>query len=233
MIHLENVEKVYRTANGPVRALAGVSLEVQPGEFVVVRGPSGCGKSTLLNVVGGLASATAGRVQVAGEDLGAMSAAGRAAFRSRRLGFVFQTFHLLPYLTVVENVALAAGPGSEAEVGRRAEELLIEFNLGHRLRHRPAELSAGESQRAAIARALLNRPSLILADEPTGNLDPENAAIVFNLLGDFNRQGGTVLLVTHQQVEAIPHCRQVSMRNGSIEGDALAGSNLANGASLR
>jgi putative ABC transport system ATP-binding protein len=198
MIHLDDVGKTYSTPAGPVQALAGVTLGIPPGEFVVVRGPSGCGKTTLLNLVGGLAAATSGRVRVAGEDVGAMSSAARAGFRAGRIGFVFQTFHLVPYLTVWDNVALAATTSRSAAARDRARELLAGFGLDHRLRHHPAELSTGECQRVAIARALLNRPSLLLADEPTGNLDEENAESVLEMIRSYHQDGGTVMLVTHQ-----------------------------------
>ena len=217
MIRLEEVSKVYRTADGPIHALSGVSLAVEKGEFVAVRGPSGCGKSTLLTIVGGLGMPTSGQVTVAGEDLVAMSSAARARFRAERIGFVFQMFHLLPYLTVLENVAAAALPGQEAAARDRGKGLLEQFQLGHRLRHRPAQLSIGECQRVAVARAMVNRPQLILADEPTGNLDPENSAGVLGLLEGFHREGGTVLLVTHQEFAARYAQRTVSLRSGSIE----------------
>ena len=218
MIHLEKVSKIYQTADGPVHALSEVCLVVEKGQFVAVRGPSGCGKSTLLTVTGGLGTPTSGRVVVADTDLPSATPAERAAFRGRTVGFVFQMFHLLPYLTVLENVAAAAAPPQQAAARDRAGELLEKFGLGHRLRHRPAELSAGECQRVAVARALINRPQLILADEPTGNLDPESAAAVMDLLADFNRHGGTVMLVTHEEQAAGYAQRTVSMRNGEVVG---------------
>jgi putative ABC transport system ATP-binding protein len=218
MVHFHDVSKIYRTADGPVRALAGVSLEVRQGEFVAVRGASGCGKSTLLMIAGGLAKPTSGHVTVAGEDLPALSPAARARFRAQRIGFVFQLFHLLPYLTVLENVAAAAPAGRVAAARARAAELLETFHLAHRLRHRPAELSTGERQRVAIARALMNRPQIILADEPTGNLDPDSAAGVLELLADFHRDGGTVLLVTHQGDAARSAQRTILLRDGAIVG---------------
>ena len=216
MIQFQDVSKIYRTAEGPVHALSNVSVEVKQGEFVAVRGPSGCGKSTLLMIAGGLGMPTAGRVVVAGEELPALSPAARARFRARRIGFVFQLFHLLPYLTVLENVAAAAPAGRRSAARGRAAELLEEFQLTHRLRHRPAELSAGERQRAAIARALINRPQLILADEPTGNLDPKGAAVVLDLLADFHRDGGTVLLVTHQEGAALYAQRTILLHAGTV-----------------
>ena len=218
MIRLEDVSKVFRPANGsPVHALSGVNLSVASGQFVVVRGPSGSGKSTLLSLIGGLARPTGGRVVVAGADLGAMSPSARARFRAQRVGFVFQTFHLFAYLTVLENVCLAAA-GKETDCRPRAKELLEQFALGHRLGHRPAELSTGESQRVAIARALVNLPELILADEPTGNLDPDNAATVLELLAGFHRTGGTVLLVTHQELAGRYAERVVLLRDGKVAG---------------
>jgi putative ABC transport system ATP-binding protein len=216
MIRLENVSKVYRTAKGPVHALREATLGVERGEFVAVRGPSGCGKSTLLLIAGGLSMPTSGRVLVSGEELPAVSPAERAKFRAERVGFVFQMFHLLPYLNVVQNVVAAALPGHHAEARNRAAGLLEKFQLGHRLTHRPAELSAGERQRVAIARALINRPELLLADEPTGNLDPGSATGVLDLLGEFHRDGGTVLLVTHQQQAAAYAGRAIRLQDGRI-----------------
>jgi putative ABC transport system ATP-binding protein len=215
MIELDKVSKVYRTRGGPVRALAGVSLEVRAGEFVAVRGPSGCGKSTLLMLIGGLGTPTSGRVIVAGEDLGRISSAARSRFRAHKVGFVFQTFHLLPYLSVLDNV-LAAAAGDVVETARRAREILERFQLGPRLRHRPGELSIGECQRVAIARALVNRPTLLLADEPTGNLDADTAAEVLGLLGEFHGQGGTVLLVTHQESAAQSAQRTILLEKGRL-----------------
>ena len=216
MIHLEGVSKTYQTSGGEVRALDGVNLDVGQGEFVAVRGPSGCGKSTLLTIIGGLATPSAGRVQVAGKDLGQLSPAGLSRFRRREVGFVFQTFQLLPYLDVLGNVMVAALPAASGGGAPRARELLERFQLGHRLRHRPAELSTGESQRVAIARALVNRPSLLLADEPTGNLDAQTSAGVLDLLGDFHRQGGTVLLVTHEESAAKRAQRTVLLCQGEL-----------------
>ena len=216
MIRFQDVTKIYRTADGPVYALSKVSLEIQRGEFVAVRGPSGCGKSTLLMIAGGLGMPTSGCVAIAGNELPALSAAARARFRAQKIGFVFQLFHLLPYLTVLENVAAAAHKARASAAQGRAAELLEKFQLAHRLRHRPAELSAGERQRAAIARALINQPQLILADEPTGNLDPDSAAAVLELLADFHRAGGTVLLVTHQERAARHAQRTILLRSGAL-----------------
>jgi ABC-type lipoprotein export system ATPase subunit len=223
MIHLENVSKIYRTADGPVHALSEVSMDVEQGEFIAVRGPSGCGKSTLMMITGGLSMPTSGRVVVAGEELPAVSSAARARFRARRIGFVFQMFHLLPYLTVLDNVTAAALPGQRSAARDRTTELLERFGLADRLRHRPAELSVGECQRVAIARAMVNRPQLILADEPTGNLDPSSASAVLDLLADFHRQGGTILLVTHQESATAYAQRTVLLRDGAIDQGARMG----------
>jgi putative ABC transport system ATP-binding protein len=217
MIHLEKVSKIYPRPGGPVHALRDVTHDVAPGEFVAVRGPSGCGKSTLLTIIGALGMPTSGRVTVAGKDLLAMSPAERVGFRARQVGFVFQLFHLFPYLTVLQNVAVAQVAGDR----KLPRDLLERFGLADRLGHYPAELSAGERQRVAIARAMVNRPPLLLADEPTGNLDPDSSAGVLRLLRDFHQQGGTVLLVTHEEQAARQAGRTVLLRNGSIEGDVL------------
>lgn len=222
MIHLEDVSKTYPTRAGQVHALAGVSLDVSAGEFVAVCGPSGCGKSTLLTIVGGLARPTAGRVHVGGADVLAMTPAERAQFRARRIGFVFQLFHLLPYLNVLENVVAPALPGEHDQARARARETLERFGLGPRLTHKPGELSAGERQRVAIARAMINRPELILADEPTGNLDEESAREVLDLLAAFHGEGGTVLLVTHDPQAAGYAGRSILLRGGKVVNGAPA-----------
>ena len=222
MIQLEDVSKVYPSDQGQVRALDHVSLQIDQGEFVAIRGPSGCGKSTLLSLVGGLDLPTSGRVVVAGTDLAALSSAQRAHLRAEKIGFVFQLFHLLPYLNVIDNVAVAAIAHDSTDARQRARELLERFQLAHRLHHRPSQLSIGERQRAAIARALLNAPPLLLADEPTGNLDPQNAAIVMELLADFHRQGGTVLLVTHEESAARHAQRTVTLRDGALQPAGVA-----------
>jgi putative ABC transport system ATP-binding protein len=216
MIELQNVSKVFATPQGDVRALDDATLRIEDGEFVAVCGPSGCGKSTLLSLVGGLALPTSGRVTVAGQPISELSPAERAAFRADNLGFVFQLFHLLPYLSVLDNVLLAATPQTRAVAGQRAEELLVRFGLRDRLSHHPGELSVGQRQRVAMARALLNRPRLLLADEPTGNLDSENAAAVLDLLSEYQAEGGTVLLVTHEAYAAERAKRLVNMTEGRI-----------------
>ena len=213
MIHLKDVTKIYQRSESDVHALAGIDLDVSPGEFVAVRGPSGCGKSTLLTIIGTLGMPTSGRVVVAGQDVLAMSSSARAKFRASQVGFVFQMFHLLPYLTVLENVAIAAlndGPAA-------AKRILERFGLSDRMSHHPGELSAGQRQRVAIARALVNRPRLILADEPTGNLDPASSAEVMDLLAAVHAEGDTILLVTHEERAAQRAQRSVVMQDGKIQ----------------
>ncbi len=197
MLYAENISKVYRRRSGEVRALDDVSFEVSAGEFVVIRGPSGSGKTTLLLTIGAMLRPTAGRMLIDDRDIYAMSDRERAAFRAGHIGFVFQMFHLVPYLTVTENVLLTAGAGKDGSARTYARELLGWLGMSARQEHKPAELSAGERQRVALARAMVVRPRLILADEPTGNLDPDNAAEVFGRLSEFHQGGGTVIVVTH------------------------------------
>ena len=197
MIRCDEVTKIFRKNGSEVTSLDRFTAKVAKGEFVAVRGPSGSGKTTLLLTLGGMQRPSAGSVQLAGRDLYELSPAERARLRSSEIGFVFQMFHLVPYLDLLGNVLLACPGKPSAEVRQRASGLMDELGLADRASHRPGELSAGERQRLAVARALLNRPKLILADEPTGNLDPENAAEVIRHLAEFHRGGGTVVLVTH------------------------------------
>ncbi len=197
MIRCDEVTKIFRKNGSEVTSLDRFTAKVAKGEFVAVRGPSGSGKTTMLLTLGGMQRPSAGSVQLAGRDLYALSPAERARLRSSEIGFVFQMFHLVPYLDLLANVLLACPGKPSAEVRQRAGGLMDELGLADRASHRPGELSAGERQRLAVARALLNRPKLILADEPTGNLDPENAAEVIRHLAEFHRGGGTVVLVTH------------------------------------
>ena len=220
MIELADVSKVYDTGEGEIRALDHLSLEVKAGEFAAVRGPSGCGKSTLLALVGGLAPPTSGRVVVNGQVLSDMSPAERASFRAASIGFVFQMFHLLPYLSVIDNVLVAAPDGKGESLRGRANELLATFGLDARRTHLPSQLSIGERQPFAMARALLNEPKLLLADEPTGNLDEENASAVMNWLAEFHSAGGTILLVTHEEHAAGYAQRTIALRNGKLDDEA-------------
>jgi ABC-type lipoprotein export system ATPase subunit len=197
MLEIDNLSKSYRKGAETIDAVRNLSLAVNTGEFVAVHGPSGCGKTTLLLIAGGLLHPDSGSVQVQGQDLYHLPTEARAAFRAAHIGFVFQQFHLIPYLSVLDNVLAPSLASPIADAKQRASGLLERFGLEHRLRHRPAELSTGERQRTALARALLNQPKLLLADEPTGNLDEENGKIVLGHLADFAKEGGAVLLVTH------------------------------------
>ena len=216
MVHVENVSQVFETSRGRVRALDDISLHVVPGEFVTIRGPSGCGKTTLLLAIGGMLRPTSGKVSVDGRDIYAMSVRDRARFRAATVGFVFQMFHLVPYLTVHDNVVLPAVVGQGKSGQGDGVALLERFGMTHRAHHRPAELSAGERQRVAMARAMLNKPKLIVADEPTGNLDPENAVIVMEGLASFHRAGGTVIVVTHGTSADAHADRVISLRDGKL-----------------
>ena len=211
MIELDTVAKTFPTKRGPVTGIDGVSLQIKPGEFVCIVGPSGCGKTTLLMALGGMARPTGGQVLVEGKDLYALDAGGLANYRARFVGFVFQLFHLVPYLSVRENVLL----GSRGD-GEPIGPLLERLNLTERAHHKPGQLSAGEQQRAAIARAMARQPKLILGDEPTGNLDRENAAEVYKALDGYRRDGGTVVVVTHGTIAAEYADRVITMRDGKI-----------------
>ena len=217
LLQIESLSKSYLGPMGAISAVDEVSLAVDAGEFVVVQGPSGCGKTTLLLAAGALLQPTRGRVLLKGQDPYKLSSGQRAAFRAVNVGFVFQQFHLVPYLDVLDNILapmLALGP--DGDVPARARELAERFGLTDRLRHVPAALSTGERQRVALARALLNKPKLLLADEPTGNLDADNGQIVLRCLADFARDGGAVLLVTHEPGTGDYASRIVKMNGGKI-----------------
>ena len=197
MIRLQKVSKRYPTQKGEVTALGDFDCEVERGEFVSIVGPSGSGKSTLLLMMGAMLRPTTGSVELNGRDLYSLSPGARAKLRSTEIGFVFQMFHLVAYLSVLDNILIAARDLDATAARQEAERLIEEMGLSHRVGHKPSELSAGERQRAAIARALITSPKLILADEPTGNLDPENAAEAVEHLKTFQTAGGTVVMVTH------------------------------------
>lgn len=216
MVRLEKVCKKYRTRRGEVKALDEVTLNVEKGELVVVRGPSGSGKTTLLLSVGGMLCPTKGQVIVDNNDIYSLSIRERARFRAENIGFVFQMFHLVPYLNILENVLLPGGVGKKQNKQKEAEKLLKRLNLSGRLYHKPSELSAGEKQRTAIARALINRPKIILADEPTGNLDPENSEQIIAYLEEFHQAGGTIIVVTHGKLVDQYTDRIIYLRNGQI-----------------
>jgi len=218
IIQVENITKVYRIGKVEVPALRGVSFEVQQGEFVSIVGPSGSGKSTLFYIMGGLTGPTSGRVLIDGADFAQMSDGQRTAMRKHKIGFVFQKFNLLPTLTARDNIEIAreiAGrDGQDRDFEKRVTQLL---GIAERLNHRPSELSGGEQQRVALARALVNHPAIVLADEPTGNLDSKNSEIVLKMLRETNQTlGQTVLMITHNPVAASIGDRIIHMRDGLI-----------------
>jgi ABC-type lipoprotein export system ATPase subunit len=221
LIEFKAVRKTYRMGAGTVDALAGVDLEIQAGEFVSIIGPSGSGKSTLMHLLGFLDTPTSGTILFDGGDVSKISGRARATIRAQRIGFVFQAFNLLPRLTVVQNVLLplayARGAGSAREAAKhKIWEVLDAVGMRDRAHHRPAELSGGQRQRVAIARALINEPRLILADEPTGNLDTQRAANIMELFASLNRQGRTVVVVTHDAEVARFTNRSIRVRDGKI-----------------
>ena len=216
VLEIKDVDKTYRGPKGEVRALEGVSLSVEAGKLLAVRGPSGCGKTTLLLAAGGLLAPTSGHIILDGRDLYEMRPAERARFRASAIGFVFQQFHLVPYLSVLDNVLTPALARPDAGAPDRARQLIDRFGLSHRRDHVPAALSTGERQRTALARALLNQPRLILADEPTGNLDGESAKVVLGYLTEFTEKGGAVLLVTHDDRAAAYAQATVSLKDGRV-----------------
>jgi putative ABC transport system ATP-binding protein len=221
LVELTAVSKAYDGAGGPP-ALDGVSLDIEGGEFTAIMGPSGSGKSTLLNLTAGIDRPSGGRVRVAGEDLGRLSEARLARFRRARLGFIFQFFNLLGNLTVLQNVLLPAQlQGTRPAPARaRAMELLAQLDIAELADHYPARLSGGQQQRLAVARALINQPLLLLADEPTGALDTHNGEQVMELIRRLNREGQTVLLVTHDAKLATRHAgRVVTLIDGRIHDD--------------
>ena len=205
MITLKDINKIYRTDEIETQALENVNIHIDKGEFVSVMGPSGCGKSTLLNIVGLLDTPTSGTVTIAGTNVEGMNDSHLAAFRNQKLGFVFQSFHLIDSLNVIDNVMLPLlyRKSSASEREKLAKAVLERVGLSHRMRHRPSQLSGGQCQRVAIARAIVGNPEIILADEPTGNLDSKMGAEVMELLHTLNREvGRTIMMVTHNEEQA-------------------------------
>ncbi len=216
MLKLDQVSKVYTSHHQEVRAVDQISLDIQAGEAVALQGPSGCGKTTMLLMSGALLRPTSGTVLIEGNDPYALSANQRSAFRARHVGFVFQQFHLVPYLNVRQNILTANVPARRADAQQRADELIQQFRLEARAKHVPAELSVGEKQRVALARAVFNQPALVLADEPTGNLDPDNGQIVLDALRQYSDDGAAVLIVTHDPVAAARAHRIVHLDKGHV-----------------
>jgi len=211
LVQVENLEKRFEA----VRALGGVSFEVESGEWIAIMGPSGSGKTTLINILGGLDHPSSGRVVVDGMEIGELSERELTRYRADKIGFVFQQFHLVPYLTALENVMLAQYFHSITDE-KDAADALRRVGLADRLEHLPAQLSGGEQQRVAIARALINHPKLILADEPTGNLDEENEATILKLLHELHSAGHTILVVTHSQAIGNLADRRIELEHGRL-----------------
>lgn len=224
MIQIKNLNKVFRTSEVETQALNNVNIDVDKGDFVAIMGPSGCGKSTLLNIIGLLDNPSSGSYQLDGKEMGALKESQRTALRKGRIGFVFQSFNLIDELTVAENVELPLTylgvPRKERT--RRVKEILERLNLSHRSRHYPLQLSGGQQQRVAIARAIVGNPVILLADEPTGNLDSTNGREVMELLTSLNREGTTIVMVTHSQRDASYARRTINLFDGSVVSDEAA-----------
>jgi putative ABC transport system ATP-binding protein len=224
MIQLRDVHVTLSSAAGPVRILRGVNLDVDEGSSVSVVGPSGSGKSTLLAVIGGIERPTAGSVRIDGQDLGDLDEDALASFRGRQIGILFQAFHLIPTMTALENVAVPLELAGAGDAFDQAGERLAEVGLSHRARHYPGQLSGGEQQRVALARALSNHPKLLLADEPTGNLDQATGREIIELLFRLQRERGmTLVLITHEPPLAARCSHQVRMADGRLHQAAVGG----------
>jgi putative ABC transport system ATP-binding protein len=223
IIVLKNIQKMYKIGEEVIYALRDVSLDVKKNEYVALMGPSGSGKSTLMNMLGCLDTPTAGEYILNGHSVATMSDSQLAEIRNKEIGFVFQTFNLLPRATTLDNVALPlvyAGL-SKTEREARAKEVLEQVGLGDRMKHKPNELSGGQRQRVAIARALVNKPAIILADEPTGNLDSKTSIEIMGLLEEIHKNGNTIILVTHEEDIALHAHRIVRLRDGLVESDTV------------
>lgn len=217
MIDIRDIRKSFERKRDTVRVLNGVSFRIEAGQFVAIQGASGCGKTTLLLALGALQRPDSGTVLIGDVDPYALAADARAAFRARTIGFVFQQFHLMPYLSVLDNVLTSALAQPVDDATGRARQVLDRLGMSHRLAHVPAELSSGERQRVALARALLHRPKLLLADEPTGNLDSANAAIVLESLAAYAHEGNCVLMVTHSEHAASTSDRELHLNGGVVQ----------------
>jgi len=221
LIRLQNISRLYQMGGETIHALRDISMEVQRGEYVAIMGPSGSGKSTLMNLLGCLDRPTSGRFFLSGEDVSQMDDDALSEVRGARLGFIFQSYNLIQQLTVLENieVPLFYRGCSETSSRARAQELAVRVGLEHRLDHKPAELSGGQQQRVAIARALANDPLVVLADEPTGNLDSTSGADILQMFSELNRQGCTLIMVTHDTSVGSQAHRTIRLKDGRIESD--------------
>ncbi len=217
-IEIGNVKKVFRADTVQTVALNDVSLKINDGEFVAIMGPSGCGKSTLLNILGLLDNPTSGSYLLDGKEVGNLKESGRTDYRKGRIGFIFQSFNLIDTMTVRDNVMLPLNNLnlSRDEKNKRVDEALNRMGISHRAKHYPSQLSGGQQQRAAIARAIVGRPGLILADEPTGNLDSKNGAEVMQLLSELHKEGATIVMVTHSHRDAAVADRVINLYDGQI-----------------
>ena len=224
LIELRNIEKIYRTDDVETHALAGVSCGIERGEYVAIEGPSGCGKSTLLSIVGLLDTPSAGTYALGGREVAGLQAAERSRIRNREIGFIFQNFNLIGDLTVAENVALPLTYRglSSGERKRRVAEALDRVAIAHRARHFPPQLSGGQQQRVAVARAIAGEPSVLLADEPTGNLDSKNGELVMELLAELHASGSTIVMVTHDHRFNRYAERTIGLLDGGIVPEAIA-----------
>ncbi|MCQ9640956.1 ABC transporter ATP-binding protein [Chryseobacterium sp. WG14] len=218
MINIHNLSKIYRAEDVQTHALNEVSLSIKEGEFLAIMGPSGCGKSTFLNILGLLDSASAGSYQFEEREMIGLNERKKSDVRKKNIGFIFQNFNLIDELTVYENIELPLiyNGVSSAERKRKVEEIMEKINIAHRSKHYPQQLSGGQQQRAAVARALVTKPKLILADEPTGNLDSSNGNEVMNLLAELHREGSTIVMVTHSSYDAGFASRIINMKDGEI-----------------
>lgn len=228
MIKIENLSKVFRTEEVETKALNDISIEVKKGEFVTIMGASGCGKSTLLNIVGLLDSASGGSYKLLNREINGLSESEKAKVRKENIGFVFQNFNLIDELSVYDNIELPLiynnVPSGERK--KRVEEIAERLGISHRLKHYPQQLSGGQQQRAAVARALVNNPKIILADEPTGNLDSKNGNEVMELLTDLHANGATILMVTHSEYDASFSQKTIYMKDGMILKEKLNNRNV-------
>ncbi len=217
-IQIEKLEKVFRADTVQTVALKNVSLTISDGEFVAIMGPSGCGKSTLLNILGLLDNPTSGSYKLDGKEVANLKESGRTDYRKGHIGFIFQSFNLIDTMTVRDNVMLPLNnlPLSREEKNKRVDEALKRMGISHRAKHYPSQLSGGQQQRAAIARAIVGKPGLILADEPTGNLDSKNGAEVMQLLSELHKEGATIVMVTHSHRDASVADRIINLYDGQI-----------------
>ncbi|GAB3165166.1 ABC transporter ATP-binding protein [Telluribacter humicola] len=231
MIKLQNIEKVYRTSSIETLALNNVNIHIRKGEFVSIMGPSGCGKSTLLNIMGLLDEPSKGTVEIAGSTVDKYQDKALARLRNEKLGFIFQSFHLISDLSVLDNVEipLLYRKGSARERRELAQEALEKVGLSNRMKHFPKELSGGQKQRVAIARAIVGKPEIILADEPTGNLDSAMGNEILSILQNLNKEGATIVMVTHDEAMAKRTHRLIRLFDGTQVTDSVLSTNLATG----